>query len=337
MTNNRVQQTASLCRSVRHKMMLHRTIKSTSCLGSSKLLLVFGCLLSSGLLAAEAIQTPTISTAAEPAYSDIHDVKQLRLFAFDALRESYPKFDLKLENNKLVFPDGTALIFDDGITRTSQGLLESPDIFDRFFYRYPSLGFRQAESSGENTAGLTLPTSIPYPEDPGRVRNDQFFMSMYGANAEAVKRKLAPVKWIPSGNGPALMITTVNGVNKAAQAVSDELDKRPELWPYLLQPGGSFMWRVIAGTNRLSVHSFGAAIDINVAKSDYWRYVVKKETDPVAYRNRIPVEIVEIFERHGFIWGGWWYHFDTMHFEYRPEILRYMKSIESPVIKSRAN
>jgi hypothetical protein len=32
-------------------------------------------------------------------------------------------------------------------------------------------------------------------------------------------------------------------------------------------------------------------------------------------------EIVDIFERHGFIWGGKWYHFDTMHFEYRPELL----------------
>jgi hypothetical protein len=30
---------------------------------------------------------------------------------------------------------------------------------------------------------------------------------------------------------------------------------------------------------------------------------------------------VDIFERHGFIWGGKWGHFDTMHFEYRPELL----------------
>ena len=28
-----------------------------------------------------------------------------------------------------------------------------------------------------------------------------------------------------------------------------------------------------------------------------------------------------IFERHGFIWGGKWHHYDTMHFEYRPELL----------------
>jgi hypothetical protein len=37
--------------------------------------------------------------------------------------------------------------------------------------------------------------------------------------------------------------------------------------------------------------------------------------------NRIPLEIVAIFERHGFIWGGKWSHYDTMHFEYRPELL----------------
>ena len=40
-----------------------------------------------------------------------------------------------------------------------------------------------------------------------------------------------------------------------------------------------------------------------------------------AYRNRIPWEIVEVFEKHGFVWGGKWYHYDTMHFEYRPEII----------------
>ena len=37
--------------------------------------------------------------------------------------------------------------------------------------------------------------------------------------------------------------------------------------------------------------------------------------------NHIPLEIVAIFERHGFIWGGKWSHYDTMHFEYRPELL----------------
>nr|WP_297937988.1 M15 family metallopeptidase [uncultured Campylobacter sp.] len=33
----------------------------------------------------------------------------------------------------------------------------------------------------------------------------------------------------------------------------------------------------------------------------------------------MPEEIVRVFEKHGFIWGGRWVSFDTMHFEYRPE------------------
>ncbi len=260
---------------------------------------------------------------------------QLRTLAFEALRTSYPDFNFRLEDNRLIFPDGSSLIFDDGRERTRQELLDDPDIFDMFFYCYPSSDYRKKAqaaagmaSAAARDSGLTLPTSIPYPSDPGRVRNESFFRKMYGSTEGAVKRRLAPVRWIPSGKGPTLMVTTVNGVDKALQAVSDELDKIPGLRPYLLHPGGTFTWRVIAGTDRLSVHSFGAAVDINVARSNYWHYIVHDEEAPVVYRNRIPSKIVAVFERHGFIWGGWWYHFDTMHFEYRPEIIAYMHLLE---------
>jgi hypothetical protein len=30
---------------------------------------------------------------------------------------------------------------------------------------------------------------------------------------------------------------------------------------------------------------------------------------------------VRAFESHGFVWGGKWLFFDTIHFEYRPELL----------------
>ena len=59
-------------------------------------------------------------------------------------------------------------------------------------------------------------------------------------------------------------------------------------------------------------------------KSAYWRW------DPPArlatFQRDWPVEIVEAFERHGFIWGGKWWHYDTMHFEYRPELLLYARA-----------
>ncbi|MFM7757478.1 MAG: M15 family metallopeptidase [Crocinitomicaceae bacterium] len=40
----------------------------------------------------------------------------------------------------------------------------------------------------------------------------------------------------------------------------------------------------------------------------------------------IPLELVEIFERYGFIWGGKWLPYDTMHFEFRPELIDYIRN-----------
>jgi len=79
---------------------------------------------------------------------------------------------------------------------------------------------------------------------------------------------------------------------------------------------------VIAGTTRRSAHGYGIAIDIATTDADYWRWPrVRSDRSPPPWRNRIPQEIVDVFERNGFIWGGKWSHFDTMHFEYRPELL----------------
>ena len=83
--------------------------------------------------------------------------------------------------------------------------------------------------------------------------------------------------------------------------------------------GGTLNWRVIEGTQRLSAHSFAIAIDLNPGQSGYWRWRV--EGNHVDIRKEFPQSIVTIFEAQGFIWGGKWYHYDLMHFEYRPELL----------------
>jgi hypothetical protein len=63
------------------------------------------------------------------------------------------------------------------------------------------------------------------------------------------------------------------------------------------------------------------AVDIAVRRAHYWRWSRPDGSGAYPYQNAIPFEIVRIFEKHGFIWGGKWYHYDTMHFEYRPELL----------------
>ena len=80
------------------------------------------------------------------------------------------------------------------------------------------------------------------------------------------------------------------------------------------------VWRVIAGTRRLSVHSFAAAIDVSPKGNPYWRDF-PPGTNILPTRQGFPPAVVAAFEAEGFIWGGKWSEFDLMHFEYRPELI----------------
>jgi len=109
----------------------------------------------------------------------------------------------------------------------------------------------------------------------------------------------------------------VNSVAHKLSAVSEVIDRLPpEINKYAFPSAGTFNCRTVKDTGNRSAHAWGAAIDINTKFADYWLWAKND-----GYRNRIPFDIVDIFERHGFIWGGKWGHFDTMHFEYRPELL----------------
>lgn len=226
----------------------------------------------------------------------------------DKLVASYPDFLASHGENTLVWKDGTEMTFDDGKgEKDFETRLDHPDIEDMFYTPYP--------------VGRTgIPPGVDI--DPGRVRYEPFFDKMYGNCTKGqVEDRLVPIVWLPKHGGKKLKITGVNGVNEKLQAVSDELDKLPDSFvKYLTPSGGTYNCRVIAGTNRKSAHGDGIAIDINVSWSDYWRNA-RPVDGKYPYKNRMPWEIVEIFEKHGFIWGGKWYHYDTMHFEYRPELL----------------
>jgi hypothetical protein len=128
------------------------------------------------------------------------------------------------------------------------------------------------------------------------------------------------IVWLPRTWGRRINVTRVNGITRRLQAVSSEIDALPDRIKRAAYPiGGTYVCRAAADTGKPSVHSYGAAIDLNTRYGDYWYWHRKQH--PLRYRNRMPQRIVDIFERHGFIWGGKWYHYDTMHFEYRPELL----------------
>ena len=231
----------------------------------------------------------------------------------DALIKAYPDRLASYTDTELVWKDGSRMPLGNVHTNLPfEKLLDQADIRDQFTLPYPL-----------SDAPLHPPAKD---EDPGRVRSDAFFLKMYGdCRKGEVSAHLKPIAWLPNHGGGTVRVTSVNGVADQLTQVSHELDALPSpLIQYLVPMAGIYNCRPIAQTNRLSVHAFGAAIDINTKFSDYWLWA-KKPDGSIAWRNRIPREIVEIFERHGFIWGGRWYHFDTMHFEYRPELIALAK------------
>lgn len=229
--------------------------------------------------------------------------------AAKALINSYKDFIVGYADNHIIFKDGSKLIWDDGIKNKSlKSRLDQPDLKDMFIQKYVK-------------GILASPPATNF--DPGRVRNEAFFRKIYGNTQQQVRKNLTTITWCPKTVGQKIRVTTINGINKKFIQISDELDGHPELKKYLSHIGGTFAWRNIKGTNRHSMHSFGMTIDINTNYSDYWEWACKctNENAVVKYKNKIPQIIIAIFEKHGFIWGGKWYHYDTMHFEYRPELM----------------
>jgi hypothetical protein len=234
-------------------------------------------------------------------YDDTHyDDAQSKL---ETLADAYPGA-FEIIPNGICFPDGTVIVYSDGENKDFDAKLVRPDLKDMLSTPYP-----QGEQKN------------PPPEnyDPGRFRPDAFFRALYGKNEAEIRAKLRSVRWMPSTDGAWMPVSTCFGVDKKIEAIIAELESLgPEFSKYLSPSGGSFNYRTIVGTERLSPHSFGIAVDIAVDFSNYWLW---EEKGAAEYKNSIPYKIVAIFEKHGFIWGGKWYHFDTMHFEYRPELL----------------
>lgn len=214
---------------------------------------------------------------------------------------------LEVSENGFIYikmKSGNKILYDDKKTKSADQKLNKSDLQDTMEQIYP----------------ISFPKGLMANDfDPGRCRNYTLLKEVYGINNAKVQSNLKNVK---IGYGTVQF----NKSNNAAQelsAVMKELislsERRVEVKRALFPTSGTFNYRYISGTNRLSPHAFGIAIDLASNKSDYWKWATAKEGERrlLSY----PKDLVETFERHNFIWGGKWSHFDILHFEYRPEII----------------
>lgn len=203
------------------------------------------------------------------------------------------------EADRIRLPDGATIVWDDGKTKKTLERIDHPDVEDVFALKYP--------------AGSRIEPVLDPEIDPGRIRLEALFRATYGADAKAVAAAMVPVKI--AGHTVSFHEKAAPALTRVAERLTKLLAKDPSLSRYFEKLGGTFNPRNIAGTDHPSAHSWAIAIDIDTSHSDYWR-----SSPAPRWTNKIPQAIVDVFEAEGFVWGGRWFHYDTMHFEYRPEL-----------------
>ncbi|MEF3698983.1 M15 family metallopeptidase [Desulfolutivibrio sp.] len=250
---------------------------------------------------AEAAETPQGAPGGESG-----TVQQLDLAV---LLAAYPGVIVEVvaEDGRIfaVTRSGKRFVYDDGRTKSVDEALEAPDLEDMLAQPYPV-----GPLTGDPPAG----------QHPGRRRVTEFLAEVYGQDAAEVSAACRPVRFLDrtvpfnSRNGAA------DALERVAARLEDLVARDRGLRDVLYPVVGTFNWRTIAGTSRLSMHALGIAVDVNPGRNPYWRHH-RRPSDKLARRQSFPGEVVAAFEAEGFIWGGKWAEYDIMHFEFRPELL----------------
>ncbi|MCC9295137.1 M15 family metallopeptidase [Clostridium sp. WLY-B-L2] len=225
------------------------------------------------------------------------------------LMMAYPGYITDVEKDNggsvyIVMKSGKKILYDDKREKSFEEKFQNTDLQDMMEQPY-QLG--------------TVDGAAQKNSDPGRLRVYSLLKEVYGDNKNSVESNLEMAnlgyrRFQFNGNNGASI--SLENAMKELMPISQ---KRGDISKCLFPSSGTFNYRYISGTGMLSPHSFGIAIDLARDRRDYWKWVPR--TEGSLRIKEYPREIVEIFEKNNFVWGGKWSHFDTLHFEYRPEII----------------
>lgn len=224
------------------------------------------------------------------------------------LMMAYPDYIAGFEKDQdgfvyVVMKSGRKIVYDDKKIKNADQRLDNADIQDMLQDPYP-LGPRT----------ILMEKNM----DPGRCRCYELLQEVYGKNKNDIEKNLKSTGFIYG----SLLFNSCNNASASlekAGKILTPLMKDSRVSKAVYPGSGTYNYRVIAGTRHLSPHAFGIAIDLARDQRDYWQWASREDGE-----KRIkdyPYEVVRAFEDNGFIWGGKWWHFDILHFEYRPEII----------------
>lgn len=220
---------------------------------------------------------------------------------------SYPGYIVNVEKSDdkvyIIMRSGKKIIYDDKIEKSHEEKLINPDIQDVLEQYYPL---------DKND------TIMSKDFDPGRSRHYELLNEVYGESQKLIEDNLIQLNY-----GYNYQFNGKNNAKLSLECALKELipmsKTRSDIGGILYPASGTYNYRVISGTGRLSPHSYGIAIDLKLDERDYWKWCSEEQGSKRI--SEYPKDLVEAFEKNNFVWGGKWNHFDILHFEYRPEII----------------
>jgi phage-related protein len=259
----------------------------------------------------------------------------------NAYKDAYPHLitDVIKKDKDWVmkFANGNMYYWADGKILPESGLPESDKYIRYSINPYNMNGRSPGLYTEEKIAKLRIKPKPAekkkdIPAEEGSLNKELFAIT----TKKSAKKQLTEVKL--SGHYIKVHHTIAEKIKSIDTKINQLAKTDPEVRAYLKSIGSvqAFNWRKIAGTDRFSTHSYGIAVDILPKKyrkkTLYWSWEQDKNEDwmllPQSSLWTPPDSVIKIFYEENFIWGGHWDRYDTMHFEYRPELInlsRYIK------------
>ena len=196
-----------------------------------------------------------------------------------------------------------------------------------FPYDYEKRIFQVSRDEKEVFANLLANQKKSTAKQNSLQSNTFFFSEIYGEVSEnAVQKKLRAIAFLGSTvYVHERIVPSLLAVNAEISALKKAKQYKSFFSNYLTTYG--FNWRTIEYGDTLSLHALGIAVDVMAKRYGklnafwYWESKVHDEWFLLTPEQRWmpPLDVINAFDRQGFVWGGYWALWDTMHFEYRPE------------------
>lgn len=202
------------------------------------------------------------------------------------------------------------------------------DLAPQPFYDYPAQVPNVAEWTSTQLAEAEQ--RLAYRQADAVRRDSRFFDAVWGCfDRKTAEENQRPVRFLGlTAQVHRLLVEPLARIEAkltAARMIDPTLDS------FLAGLGrlDGYNWRDIAGTQARSNHAYGTALDVIPraygGKNPYWLWAPQGWDGwyRLAWKRRWEPHpaLVKAFEDEGFVWGGKWLLFDTIHFEYRPDIL----------------